>query len=137
MCVGEVQCPKGAMTEAQKGLRERNMSLFSVGNYLLGFRRISRVNILVPKKADFRHSAEDWHPCKLFPPDSDYHLHHRLLGMAREQHHFTKFTLNFILYKSYPGGIQGTPDRVTDRGEALGEITISDLHINIVKNSLT
>ena len=27
VCVGDVQCPKGAMTEAQKGLRERNMSL--------------------------------------------------------------------------------------------------------------
>ena len=62
VCVGDVQCPKGAMTEAQKGLRERNMSLYSVRNYLLGFRQISRVNILVQKKADFRHSAEDWHP---------------------------------------------------------------------------
>ena len=43
MCVGDVQCPKGAMTEAQKGLRERNMFLYSVRNYLLGFRRISGV----------------------------------------------------------------------------------------------
>ena len=50
MCVGDVQCPKGAMTEAQKGLREKNMSLYSVSNYLHGFRRISRVNILVQKK---------------------------------------------------------------------------------------
>ena len=49
LCVGDVQCPKGAMTEAQKGLRERNMSLCSVRNYLLGFRRISRVNLLVQK----------------------------------------------------------------------------------------
>ena len=46
VCVGDVQCPKGAMTEAQKGLRERNMSLYSVTNYLLGFRPISGVNIL-------------------------------------------------------------------------------------------
>ena len=37
VCVGDVQCPKGAMTEAQKGLRERNMPLYSVSNYLLGF----------------------------------------------------------------------------------------------------
>ena len=36
------------MTEAQKGLRERNMG-YSVRNYLLGFRRISGVNILVQK----------------------------------------------------------------------------------------
>ena len=50
MCVGDIQCPKGAMTEAQKGLRERNMSLYSVRNYLLRFRRISGVNILVQKK---------------------------------------------------------------------------------------
>ena len=50
VCVGDVQCPKGAMTEAQKGLRERNMSLYSVRNYLLRFRRISRVNISVQKK---------------------------------------------------------------------------------------
>ena len=50
VCVGDVQCPKGAMTEAQKGLRERNMSLYSVRNYHLGFRRISGVNILVQKK---------------------------------------------------------------------------------------
>ena len=61
VCV-DVQCPKGAMPEAQKGLRERNMSLYSVRNYLLGFRRISGVNILVQKK-DFRHSVEEWHPC--------------------------------------------------------------------------
>ena len=27
VCVGDVQCPKEAMTETQKGLRERNMSL--------------------------------------------------------------------------------------------------------------
>ena len=52
VCVGDVQCPKGAMTEAQKGLRKRNMSLYSVRNYL-GFRRISRVKILVPKKSGF------------------------------------------------------------------------------------
>ena len=50
LCVGVVQCPKGAMTEAQKGLRERNMSLYSVRNYLLGFSRISGVNISVEKK---------------------------------------------------------------------------------------
>ena len=50
LCVGDVQCPKGVMTEAQKGLRERNMSLYSVRNYLLGFRQISGVNILVQKK---------------------------------------------------------------------------------------
>ena len=30
VCVGDVQCLKGAMTEAQKGLRERNMSLYRV-----------------------------------------------------------------------------------------------------------
>ena len=49
LCVGDVQCPKGAMTEAQQGLRERNMSLYSVRNVLLRFRRISGVNILVQK----------------------------------------------------------------------------------------
>ena len=49
VCVGDVQCPKGAMTESQKGLRDRNMSLYSVRNYLIGFRRISGVNILVQK----------------------------------------------------------------------------------------
>ena len=38
LCVGDVQCPKGAMTEVQRGLRERNMSLYNVRNYLLGFR---------------------------------------------------------------------------------------------------
>ena len=59
VCVGDVQCPKGAMTEAQKGLRERSMFLYSVRNYLLRFRRISGVNILVQKK---RISAV-WHPC--------------------------------------------------------------------------
>ena len=53
LCVGDVQCPKGAMTEAQKGLRERNMSLYSVRNYLLGFRRISGVNLLVQKNRGF------------------------------------------------------------------------------------
>ena len=58
VCVRDVQCPKGAMTEARKGLRERNMSFYSVRNYLLGFRRISGVNILV----DFHRLAEDWHP---------------------------------------------------------------------------
>ena len=63
VCVGDVQCPKGAMTEAQKGLRVRNMSLYSVRNYLHGFRRISGVNIL--DFADFHHSAEDWHLCKI------------------------------------------------------------------------
>ena len=60
MYFGEVQCPKGAMTEAQKGLRERNMSLYSVRNYLLGFRRIS--GVFGAKKADFRRLAEDGHP---------------------------------------------------------------------------
>ena len=34
VCVGDVQCPKRVMTEAQKELRERNMSLYSVRNYL-------------------------------------------------------------------------------------------------------
>ena len=38
VCVGDIQCPKGAMTEDQRGLRERNISLYSVRNYLLGFR---------------------------------------------------------------------------------------------------
>ena len=57
VCVGDVQCPKGAMTEAQKGLRERNMSLYSIRNYLLGFRRISGVNILVQKTW-----VSAWHP---------------------------------------------------------------------------
>ena len=47
VCVGDVQWSKGAMTEAQTGLRERNMSVYSVKKYLLGFRRISGVNILV------------------------------------------------------------------------------------------
>ena len=28
VCIGDVQYPKGAMTEAQKRLRERNMSLY-------------------------------------------------------------------------------------------------------------
>ena len=44
-----MQCPKGAKTEAPKRLRERNMSLYSVRNNLLGFRRISEVDILVQK----------------------------------------------------------------------------------------
>ena len=44
-----MQCPKGAKTEAPKSLRERNMSLCSVRNYLLRFRRISEVDILVQK----------------------------------------------------------------------------------------
>ena len=53
VCVGDVQCPKGAMTEAPKGLRERNMSLYSVRNYLLGYRRTSEVDILVKKHPYF------------------------------------------------------------------------------------
>ena len=45
-----VQCPNGGKTEAPKEMRERNiMSLDSVRNYLLGFRHISEVNILVQK----------------------------------------------------------------------------------------
>ena len=50
VCVGDVQCPKGAMTEAQKGLRERNMSLYSVRNYLLGFRRIKSKHVGAKKR---------------------------------------------------------------------------------------
>ena len=45
------------------GLRERNMSCYSVSNiYLLAFRQISEVNMLM-KKADFHGSAEDWYRC--------------------------------------------------------------------------
>ena len=63
VCVGDVQYPKGTMTEAQKGLRERNMSLYSVRNYLPGFRRISRVNIFGAKTlVDFHRLAKDWYP---------------------------------------------------------------------------
>ena len=47
-------------TEAPEVLRERNISLDSDRKYLLGFRRISGVNILVQKNADFRRLAEDW-----------------------------------------------------------------------------
>ena len=59
VCVGDVQFPKavkpkGTMTEAQKGLRERNMSLYSVRNYLLRFRRISGVKI----ERDSQHSHD-------------------------------------------------------------------------------
>ena len=42
VCVGDGQCPKAAMTEAQMGLRERNMSLYSARNYLLGFPPLGR-----------------------------------------------------------------------------------------------
>ena len=49
VCVGDVQCPRGHDI-SPKGLRERNMSLYSVRNYLLRFRRISGVNILVQIK---------------------------------------------------------------------------------------
>ena len=49
VCVAQVQCLKGAKTEDPKRLRERNMSLYSVRNYLLGFRLISEVDILVQK----------------------------------------------------------------------------------------
>ena len=63
VCVRDVQCPKGAMTEAQKGLRERNMSLYSVRNYLLADLDESQGSIIWCKKTDFRRSAEDWHPC--------------------------------------------------------------------------
>ena len=41
--------PEGAKTEAPKGLRERNMSLYNVRNYHLRFRRISEVDVLVQK----------------------------------------------------------------------------------------
>ena len=46
-CVGvaHMQCSKGAKTEAPNRLRERNMSLYSVRNYLLGFRQISEIDI--------------------------------------------------------------------------------------------
>ena len=47
VCVAHVQCPKEAKTHAPKVLRERNMSLYNVRNYLLEFRRISEVDILV------------------------------------------------------------------------------------------
>ena len=30
VCVGDVQCPKGAMTEAQKGLRERSPGITEI-----------------------------------------------------------------------------------------------------------
>ena len=49
MYVAHLQCSKGGNTEAQTGLREKYMSLNSVRNYLLQFRRISEVDILVQK----------------------------------------------------------------------------------------
>ena len=55
MCLAHIQFPKGAKTEAPKELRERNMYLCSVRNYLLGFSRTWC------KKT--RISAEDWQPC--------------------------------------------------------------------------
>ena len=49
-CVYDIRAmSEGAKTEAPKELRERNMSLDNVRNYLLGFRRISEVDILVQK----------------------------------------------------------------------------------------
>ena len=43
--------PKGPRQKPPKRLRERNMSLYSVSKHLLGFRPISKFDILVPKKA--------------------------------------------------------------------------------------
>ena len=60
--VAHVHCIKEAKKEAPKRVRERNMPLFIVRNYLLGFRRISGVDILVQKNVDFCGSEEDWHP---------------------------------------------------------------------------
>ena len=50
VCVVHVHCPKEAKTEAPKVLRKMKISLDSDGKYLLGFRRISEVDILVQKK---------------------------------------------------------------------------------------
>ena len=49
VCVAQVQGPTGAKTEASKGLGDRNRSLYSVRNYLLKFRQISEVYILLQK----------------------------------------------------------------------------------------
>ena len=60
MCVGDVQCPKGVMTEAQKGLRERNICQKLSPQIQTNFRS----QYFGAKKTDFSHSAEDRHPCK-------------------------------------------------------------------------
>ena len=49
-CGKFVQCIKEAKTEAPKGLRERNMSLYKVRNYLSGFRRVSQVNLFQKRR---------------------------------------------------------------------------------------
>ena len=53
VCVAHVQGTKGSKIEAPKRLRERNMFLYSVRNYLLEVRQISEVDILVQKKNVF------------------------------------------------------------------------------------
>ena len=62
VCVGDVQCPKGAMTEAQKGI-----SPYIVPEIISSDLDESQESIFWCKKTDFRHTAEDWHPCRIHP----------------------------------------------------------------------
>ena len=65
---GEPVCvwSRRAMPEGAKRRGTCPYTLYNVRNYLLGFRRITFVNILVPKT---QISTEDWHPCILYRYD--------------------------------------------------------------------